>query len=58
MKRFITEFANYKKKTYQNNELMKNEYKDKSIQKIDQALKLSERGLITINETMKIILEA
>jgi len=57
MERFITEYAKYKKNYYRNNNLMKNEYKDESIDKIDKVLKLRERGLITINETMKIITE-
>lgn len=58
MERFIKEYANYRKNNLNDNELMKTEYKVGSINKINQALKMKERGLITSNETIKMILEA
>lgn len=58
MKRFVTEYANYRKSDIKNNNLMQKAFKDESINRIDQALKLNKRGLITSNETIKIILEA
>ena len=58
MERFIIEYANYRKNNLKANDLMKNEYKAGSIDKIDSALKLKERGLITSDETIKMILHA
>lgn len=58
IKRFVTEYANYRKSDIKNNNLMQKAFKDESINRIDQALKLNKRGLITSNETIKIILEA
>lgn len=57
MERFIKEYANYQKKYMSNNELMLDKIKDKAIKKIDRALQARERGLITVNETMKLIME-
>lgn len=58
MERFIKEYANYKINDYKNNELMKKEYKEKAIDKINKILRLKENGLITIDETIKTILES
>ena len=57
MERFIKEYANYQKKYMSNNELMLDKIKDRAIKKIDRALQARERGLITVNETMKLIME-
>ena len=53
--RFIKEYANYTKKSIFNSELMMDEIKQKTIVKIDKALQLTEKGLITIDEGMKLI---
>jgi len=57
MERFIKEYANYKKKSYQRNTLLQQEYKDEALNRIDKALKSKERGLITVDEAIRIILE-
>lgn len=56
MERFIKEYANYKKKQIENYTLMKEEYKTEAIKRIENTLKEKERGLITVDETMKNIL--
>ena len=58
VERFIKEYANYKKNDYKSNELMKEDYKIKAINKIDRALTLRERGMITVDEAIRTILEA
>ena len=54
--RFIKEYASYTKKSIFNSELMNDEIKQKAIKKIDRALHLTENGLITIDEGMRLIL--
>ena len=54
--RFIKEYASYTKKSIFNSELMNYEIKQKAIKNIDKALHLTERGLITIDEGMKLII--
>ena len=54
--RFMKEYANYTKKSILNSELMNDEIKQKAIKNIDRALHLTENGLITIDEGMKLIL--
>ena len=56
MERFLTEYANYKKRLFKNNKLMQQEYKDKAIERIDNSLQCKEEGLITIDETINGIL--
>ena len=56
MERFLTEYANYKKRLFKNNKLMQQEYKDKAIERIDNGLQCKEEGLITIDETINGIL--
>lgn len=53
--RFMKEYASYTKKSIFNSELMMDEIKQKTIVKIDKALQLTEKGLITIDEGMKLI---
>ena len=53
--RFMKEYASYTKKSIFNSELMMDEIKQKAIVKIDKALQLTEKGLITIDEGMKLI---
>lgn len=54
--RFMKEYANYTKQSISNSELMKKGNKEKAIVKIDKALQLTEKGLITIDEGMKSIM--
>lgn len=58
MERFIKEYANYKKGSIKNSDLMKEEYKNNIITKIDKVLAAREKGLITIDETIRYILRA
>lgn len=56
IKRFVTEYANYKV-----NLLCKSERLDKLaevIQRINNAVRMCKAGLLTIDETMRIINEA
>lgn len=64
MERFITEYANYKKRNIQNNNLMGSVLEmdgihmsngTKALNIIDKALKLKKSGLITVEETMQMI---
>ena len=56
MERFLVEYANYQKKSFKNNQLMKQEYKDKAVEQINHALRLREKGLITVDDTIQSIL--
>jgi len=58
MERYIKEYASAKIKKVNANELMQDEFKKQTIEKINKALKQKEIGLITIDETIKTILEA
>ena len=58
VERFIKEYANYKKKSINSNELMKEEYKQKALARIDYILKAKERGIITVDETMLSMINA
>lgn len=51
--RYMKEYANAQRKSYVNNELMQEKYKDTAVEIIERILKNTERGLITINEGMK-----
>lgn len=51
--RYMKEYANAQRKSYINNELMQEKYKDTAVEIIERILKNTERGLITINEGMK-----
>ena len=55
MKRFVTEYANYQITEYLNNDLMQAEYKNAAINRIDRTVSLCDRGMITIDECMRII---
>lgn len=57
MERFIKEYAKFKKETISNNELMGEDIKEKALNSIDNILKARERGLVTVDETMKIIVD-
>ena len=56
MERFIKEYANYQMKNYKQNTLMQQKYKDEKISKINKALVMREKGFITVDETIKVIL--
>lgn len=51
--RYMKEYANAQRKSYENNELMQEKYKDTAVEIIERILENTERGLITINEGMK-----
>lgn len=51
--RYMKEYANAQRKSYVNNELMQEKYKDAAVEIIERILKNTERGLITIDEGMK-----
>lgn len=53
--RYMKEYANAQRKSYTNNELMQKKYKDAAVEIIERILKNTERGLITINEGMKML---
>lgn len=51
-KRFITEYANYQKVLINNNKLIREDIKEKALERIDKILYESRRGRITVYETM------
>lgn len=51
--RFVTEYANYQKKFAQT--LPNKEHMEKAIKVIENTVKILERGLITVDETMNAI---
>lgn len=53
--RYMKEYANAQRKSYVNNELMQKKYKDAVLEIIERVLKNTERGLITIDEGMKVL---
>lgn len=53
--RYMKEYANAQRKSYMNNELIQKKYKDAAVEIIERVLKNTERGLITINEGMKVL---
>lgn len=55
--RYIKEYANDCIREIKENDLMKSNVKNKTIEKINKAVKLRDRGLITADEAIKIILE-
>ncbi|MDY2606898.1 MAG: hypothetical protein SOV90_03060 [Lachnospiraceae bacterium] len=57
VERYIREYANACRAGIKNYDLMKEEYKEKANRAIDNALKAREKGLITADEAIKIILE-
>lgn len=55
--RYIKEYANNCKREIEENNLMGSNIKNKAVAKINKAVKLRDRGLITADEAIKIILE-
>ncbi len=57
MERFIKEYANHKKKAIIENTLMQEEKKEETLKHIEKVLNARNRGLITIDEAMRNILD-
>lgn len=55
MERFIKEYANYKKKNLINENKLYGTDINENLSKIERTLKVRDRDLITIDETMKIL---
>ena len=55
VERFIKEYANYQKESIKSYELMKEEIKEKALNRIDNILKAKEREMITVDETILLI---
>ncbi|MDE7432732.1 MAG: hypothetical protein K2N34_12580 [Lachnospiraceae bacterium] len=51
--RYMKEYADAQRKSYINNRLMQEKYKNAVVEVIDRTLRNVEHGLITINEGMK-----
>lgn len=56
VERFIKEYASCRKKTILSNDLIQERFKTKAITQIDGAVKAKERGLITTDEAISLIL--
>lgn len=52
---YIKQYAKAKKKAILNNELMGEIIKQNGVKNIDKAIKFRERGLITVDECIKMI---
>ena len=57
VERYIKEYANACKKEIASNTEMKDSVKDHAIEVINKAVKMRDRGLITADEAIKMILE-
>lgn len=55
MERFIREYANYQKENV-SNILVNEEHRKEAVRRIDRAVKEREKGLVTVDETIKMIL--
>ena len=55
--RYIKEYANDCMRKIEENNLMGSNVKNKAIAKINKAVKLRDKGVITADEAIKIILE-
>ena len=58
VERFLKEYASYKKEVIKNNELIKSDIKENALFKIDKVLSLKEKGFITVDEALKIMIDA
>ena len=56
MERFIKEYASHKKKAIIENKMMQEEKKKEALKHIDKTLIARNKGLITIDEAMRNIL--
>lgn len=57
VERYIKEYANACKRKIEENNLMASNEKNNAAEKINKAVNLRDRGLITADEAIKIILE-
>lgn len=57
MERFIKEYANHKKKAIVKNTMMQEEKKKEALKHIEKTLNARNRGLITIDEAIRNILD-
>lgn len=57
MERFIKEYGNYKKIEIASNSLMEEEVKASALSNINKAINLRKRELITVDETIKMIMQ-
>ena len=55
VERYIREYANAKRKAYENNSLINSGIRAELLRRIDRALKMREKCFITADEAMKII---
>ena len=53
MKRFISEYAKFKKQNIAKNQLMQKQIKDERIKKIVRVENLADRGLLSVDEAMR-----
>ena len=53
MKRFISEYAKFKKQNIAKNQLMQKQIKDEQIKKIVRVENLADRGLLSVDEAMR-----
>ncbi len=56
-KRFVREYINYKRKTINDNSLMRQEFKKEKLDKISRVEAYLKHGTITIDEGMKTLAE-
>ena len=55
MERYIKEYANAKIKSWNENELMRSDIREKYIVIVNNVLRQRERGLITVDEALMLI---
>ena len=53
--RFMIEYANFQIKSLENNKLMNDGIRNEMIRRIDRAIFMFKRGMITVNETMRLL---
>lgn len=53
MKRFISEYAKFKKQNIEKNQLMQEQIKDEQIRKIARIENLADRGMLSADEAMR-----
>lgn len=58
MERYVREYAKARIKDAKDNQLMRDDIKNLITEKIERAMYLRMRGIITANEAIKMILEA
>lgn len=51
--RFMTEYANFQRRKFKENELMQDDIKKEALSRIDRIMSLYERGIVTVDETME-----